>query len=148
MCRLATVLVDWVHVTLYIPVPEEDPPDGYLFLRSPKDFATGPASFRWPARQAYWSVDPSGSEPLSVDQASNLGFPSIELTTGVNLKFWDDAAYAGLRKFHVGKGVDPDSQDVACEHGYPLYKLSVPIPNGKSIQSIHFGHLVRTDIIS
>ncbi|KAJ6460543.1 hypothetical protein C8R45DRAFT_539359 [Mycena sanguinolenta] len=153
----AYALVDWVNFSLYIPVPEQDSPDGYLFLRSPKDFATGPPSFRWPACQAYWSLDPSGSEPLSVDEASNLGFPSIELTTAVNVKFWNDAAYAGLRKFHVGKVVNPDSQDVAREHGYPLYGLSVPIPNvrsrdlvadldGESYHSSSYDELVQDDL--
>ncbi|KAJ6473710.1 hypothetical protein C8R45DRAFT_1011670 [Mycena sanguinolenta] len=123
----AYVLVDWVSVSLFIPVPERDPPAGYLFLPSLKNFATGPASCRWPAYHAYWSLDPFGSDPLSIDKASNLGFPSIELTTGVNVKSWDDAAYAGLRKFHEGKGVDPDSQDVARGLGYSLYELSVPV---------------------
>jgi hypothetical protein len=31
--------------------------------------------------------------------------------------------YAGLRQFHRAKGFDPDSQDVACHLGYPIYQL-------------------------
>ncbi|KAJ7486380.1 hypothetical protein B0H11DRAFT_2015954 [Mycena galericulata] len=41
------------------------------------------------------------------------------------MRWWDaSVVYAGLRKFHTGKGFDPDSQDVARHLEQPLYKLS------------------------
>ncbi|KAF7342774.1 hypothetical protein MSAN_01992600 [Mycena sanguinolenta] len=122
------VIVTRVIFVLEISATTEPLPDGYLFLCSPTDFETAPASFRWPDVPAYWSLDPSGSTPLNTDEASSLGFPSMTLKTEVHAKFWDDSVYAGLRKFHKGKGFDPDSRDVAWDLGYPLYQLSVPVP--------------------
>ncbi|KAF7353337.1 hypothetical protein MSAN_01521900 [Mycena sanguinolenta] len=37
---------------------------------------------------------------------------------------WDNSVYEGLRRFHQGKGFDPDSQDLARHLGYPLFELS------------------------
>jgi hypothetical protein len=37
---------------------------------------------------------------------------------------WDNAVYAGLRKFHQGRGFDPESQEVALYLGMPHYQLS------------------------
>ncbi|KAF7333217.1 hypothetical protein MSAN_02429000 [Mycena sanguinolenta] len=125
------VLVNCVRFSLYISVPEHTPPDGYLFLCSPADFETGSVSYGWPDRPAYWSHDPSGGMPLSVEEATNSGFPPIRLSTTVHGMFWNETVYAGLRKFHVGKGVDPERQDVAFELGYPLYELSVPVPDAR-----------------
>ncbi|KAF7375576.1 hypothetical protein MSAN_00445900 [Mycena sanguinolenta] len=122
------VLINWVEFSLFISVPEKNPPTGYLFLCAAADFKTGPNSFRWPDRPVYWCLNPSGRDPLTAEEASNLGFPPIELTATVHGFFWDDTVYAGLRKFHIGKGVDPDSHDVARELDYPFYELSVPVP--------------------
>ncbi|KAF7349756.1 hypothetical protein MSAN_01702700 [Mycena sanguinolenta] len=123
------VFVYWVHFSLHIRIPNQNPPDSYLFLCSPADFQTGPMSFQWPTHPAYWSLDPSGSKPLSHEEAANLGFLSMELKTEVRVVFWDDAVYSAQRKFHVAKGFDPDGQDVARELGHPLYELSVSVAN-------------------
>ncbi|KAJ6456728.1 hypothetical protein C8R45DRAFT_791631, partial [Mycena sanguinolenta] len=98
-------------------------PDGYLFVCSPKHFETNPMSFRWPDCPAYWSLDPSGGNTLSPEEASSLGFPSITRRTRLFRSFWDATAYAGLRKFDECKSFDPESQDVARELGYPLYEV-------------------------
>ncbi|KAF7378445.1 hypothetical protein MSAN_00271500 [Mycena sanguinolenta] len=119
------VLIHSIEFSLSISIPKQNPPNGYLFLCSPTDFKIGPNSFRWPDFPAYWSLDPWGKEPLSVEEASTLGFPPIERITEVDGTFWDNAVYAGQRKFHEGKGFDPDSQEVALELGYPLYELSI-----------------------
>ncbi|KAF7342842.1 hypothetical protein MSAN_02000300 [Mycena sanguinolenta] len=125
------VLVDCIRLSIQISAPTESPPKGYLFLCSPIDFKTGPTSFRWPDYPAYWSLDPSGSNPLSLDEASNLGFPFITIRTEVRWYHWDETVYDGMRKFHHGKGFDPESQDVADYLDCPLYELTVPIPDGK-----------------
>ncbi|KAJ7735496.1 hypothetical protein B0H16DRAFT_1327084 [Mycena metata] len=113
----------------------QDPPPGYLFLCPKEDFRTGPASFSWPSCPAYWSLDPSGVERLSTEEAARLGLPPFQLTTEIQGKAWDDGVYAGLRKFHQAKGFDPDSQDVARHLGYPFYKLpqdvNSPFAHGK-----------------
>ncbi|KAJ7710252.1 hypothetical protein B0H16DRAFT_1820981, partial [Mycena metata] len=86
-------------------------PPGYLFLCPPDNFRTGPTSFKWPNRPAYWSLDPDGIEVLSTEEAERLGFPPFRLATEIKRMSWDASVYAGLRKFHQAKGFDPDSQD-------------------------------------
>ncbi|KAJ7486418.1 hypothetical protein B0H11DRAFT_1621890, partial [Mycena galericulata] len=98
-------------------------PAGYLFVCPVDGFQTGPTTFRWPGCPAYWSLDPSGAERLSADEAERLGFPSIKIATDVTVNSWDSSVYTGLRKFQQGKGFDPDSQDIARHLGYPLYRL-------------------------
>ncbi|KAK6996498.1 hypothetical protein R3P38DRAFT_1963051 [Favolaschia claudopus] len=98
-------------------------PTGYLFLCPAADLKIGPTSFTWPENPAYWSLDPTGAPPhrLSTVDAEQLGFPSIRLTTEVSTNSWDDAVYAGVRKFHCGKGFM--GREVAEEMGYPIYEL-------------------------
>jgi hypothetical protein len=102
----------------------KDAPPGYLFLCPENDLQTEASSFRWPHCAAYWSVDPVGVQCLSQDEATELGFPSIQLSTTLELQSWDASVYAGLRQFHQAKGFDPDSQDVARHRGYPLFRPS------------------------
>ncbi|KAJ7679414.1 hypothetical protein DFH06DRAFT_510532 [Mycena polygramma] len=98
----------------------EDLPAGYLFLCPVKHFRTGSSSYRWPACPAYWSLDPTGTEHLSNEEATRLGFPTISLKTSISFLYWDASVYAGLRKFHQAKGFDPDSQEVARHLGQLL----------------------------
>ncbi|KAJ6518061.1 hypothetical protein C8R47DRAFT_4240 [Mycena vitilis] len=113
-------------------------PIGYLFFCPSADFQIGPSSFRWPECPAYWSLDPSGIECLSTEEATRLGFPSIQLKTRISLCSWDASVYAGLRQFHQAKGFDPDSQDVARHLGEPLLELTK--------ETDHFGQV--TDELS
>ncbi|KAF7349764.1 hypothetical protein MSAN_01703600 [Mycena sanguinolenta] len=122
------VLVESVTFALRISACERNPPDGYLFLCSPGNFQSGKTSFRWPACPAYWSLDSCGKDRLSTEDASSLGFPSLTLKTRVHGNFWDEAAYAALRKIHEVKGIDPECQDPARELGYSLRGSSVPSP--------------------
>ncbi|KAJ7890181.1 hypothetical protein B0H14DRAFT_2278420, partial [Mycena olivaceomarginata] len=101
----------------------KNPPPGFLFLCPWKDFQTGPSSYRWSDSPAYWSLDPLSVERISTEEATRLGFPSLQLTTRVRGKSSDTNVYAGLRRFHQGKGFDPESQDVARHLGYPLYEF-------------------------
>ncbi|KAJ7111861.1 hypothetical protein C8R44DRAFT_882906 [Mycena epipterygia] len=59
-----------------------------------------------------------------MEEATQLGFPSIQWTTEIDAVYWDTSVYAGLRQFHQGKGFDPESQDVAVHLGEPLYQVS------------------------
>ncbi|KAK6981643.1 hypothetical protein R3P38DRAFT_3234080 [Favolaschia claudopus] len=81
----------------------------------------GPTSLKWPERVWYWSLDACGVEELSEERATELGFPTIELSIGIWTRSWDGFAYAGLREFHKGKGFDPESQDVAVQLNAPLF---------------------------
>ncbi|KAJ7455174.1 hypothetical protein FB451DRAFT_984505, partial [Mycena latifolia] len=71
----------------------------------------------------YWSLDPSGVERMSLEEAEQLGFPSFELEMKYQGWSWDESVYNGIRQFHQAKGFDPDSQDVALELGHPLFRL-------------------------
>jgi hypothetical protein len=102
-----------------------DIPPGYLFMCPLHDLISGsPGSFKRPDQMAYWSLDPSGVERLSSEEAAALGFPELILCADVWQEAWDETTYAGLRKFHAGKGFDSDSQDVARDQGFPLYQLT------------------------
>ncbi|KAF7377151.1 hypothetical protein MSAN_00134200 [Mycena sanguinolenta] len=55
---------------------------------------------------------PTGVERFSTKEASQLGFPPLQLTGTAIVDFWDANVYNELRQFHQAKGFDPDSQDL------------------------------------
>jgi hypothetical protein len=71
-----------------------------------------------------------------MEDALDLGFPSISHSALIGGKFWDASVYAGLRQFHQAKGFDPESQDVVRHLDQPLYQLAreteIPFAHGKS----------------
>jgi hypothetical protein len=138
------VVVEDIYFHIKIESTTEDPPTGYLFLCPPEIFRTAPSSFRWPEFPAYWSLDPSGVERLSMEDATALGFPSISLSTEIMGRSWDDSVYAGLRQFHQAKGFDPDSLDVARHLGYPIFQLSreVDVPFAHGLYTTYTNHAV------
>jgi len=112
--------------SFFFSVPRRTQKDlgGYLFVCPTAHVQTGPTKFRRPDCPAYWSLDPSGDGRLSTEEATLLGFPSLNLTTAFTVYSWDSSVYAGLRKFHEGKGFDPDSQEVARHCGHRLFQLT------------------------
>jgi hypothetical protein len=116
--------VDDIQFSIQMSTITEEGPSGYLFLCPARDLQTRSSSSRCPDCPAYWSIDPAGIERLSTKEATCLGFPCIELTVDGRVHSWDAGVYAGLRQFHEGKGFDPDSHDVACHLGEPLFQLS------------------------
>ncbi|KAF7326763.1 hypothetical protein MVEN_02595300 [Mycena venus] len=121
------VVVVQLYYNLEISAPTtEAPPVGFLFLCPEEDFWTG-SSVRWPYCPASWSLDPSGVERLSTEEATRLGFPEIQLNTRFFGHYWDTSVYAGLRQFHQARGFDPDSQNVARYLRYRRFKLSSEI---------------------
>ncbi|KAF7377058.1 hypothetical protein MSAN_00123900 [Mycena sanguinolenta] len=118
------VFVDGICFHLHVSRTTGDPPEGFLFLCPREHFQTGPSSVRFPACTAYWSLDPSGTDRLSLEEATRLGFPSFELTIEADGYSWDASVYEGLRQFHQAKGFDPYSQDVTRHLGHPFYQLS------------------------
>ncbi|KAJ7025830.1 hypothetical protein C8F04DRAFT_1127236 [Mycena alexandri] len=122
------VFLEAISIYMRIQPITENTPIGYLFLCPASHFRTGPASFTWPDCPAYWSLDFSGMERLSTEEARYFGFPSFESSSQVSGTFWEGSTYAGLRQFHAGKGFDPDSQELAHHLEYPLYQLSSEVP--------------------
>ncbi|KAF7370102.1 hypothetical protein MSAN_00640200 [Mycena sanguinolenta] len=130
------VFLDHICFTLTISATEADTPTGFLFLCPPEDFQTRQSAFKWPDCPAYWSLDPSGAERLTSEEAVKLGFPSLWLSTEIEGSSWDANVYIGLRRFHQAKGFDSDSQDIARYLGHDLFRLS----DSKQIH-IPFAHI-------
>ncbi|KAJ7319396.1 hypothetical protein DFH08DRAFT_942312 [Mycena albidolilacea] len=120
----ATSSCYYVFFKLEVSGTTKEPPAGFLFLCPQKDFKTSPSSFHWPDCPAYWSLDPSGTDRLGIEEAIWAGFPAFWLTTTLLGHSWDTGVYEGLRKFHQGKGFDSNSLDLARHLQYPLYELS------------------------
>ncbi|KAJ6559408.1 hypothetical protein DFH09DRAFT_1316717 [Mycena vulgaris] len=121
-------IVDNIYFDITIsPTTEEDPPAGFLFLCPADDVQTGPASFRLPDCPAFWSLNSAGIQRLSTEEATQLGFSSIQSTIRTWVESWNPSVYDGLRQFHKAKGFDPESQDVARHLEEPLYQLSDPL---------------------
>ncbi|KAF7334337.1 hypothetical protein MSAN_02378600 [Mycena sanguinolenta] len=120
-------LQEVAHAEDYVCINEPDIPDGYLFVCPPEDLRTNTEPhanlYQWPACPAYWSLNPSGADRLSTEDAKNLGFPTIHIETVMHGWSWDCSVYRGLRRFHEGKGFDPDSREVARQLGYPLFEV-------------------------
>ncbi|KAJ7230764.1 hypothetical protein C8J57DRAFT_1016773, partial [Mycena rebaudengoi] len=70
-----------------------------------------------------WSLDPSGKDYLSTEQATALGFPSIQFEVWVKGESWKADVYEEFHKLVIGKGFDPESQDAARHFDYPLFHL-------------------------
>ncbi|KAJ7620238.1 hypothetical protein FB45DRAFT_871277 [Roridomyces roridus] len=105
-------------------IPGVDPQEGYLFVCPVEDLNIGTASVGWPLHDHspwFWSLDTTGGNRLSAEDAALVGFPGIELSSQAWLASWDATIYEGLGDFHRAKGFNPDSQDVARELGYSLY---------------------------
>ncbi|KAJ7643455.1 hypothetical protein DFH06DRAFT_1213266 [Mycena polygramma] len=119
------VYIDAVDHWLTFSASVEKLPAGYLFLCSHTDFESEhPRTFRVPECPAYWSLDPSGAERLTADQAQTLGFPDIEFRREVRERYWDDTVYVGIRHFHEAKGLDPFSLDAVIALGCPLTEIT------------------------
>ncbi|KAJ6526059.1 hypothetical protein B0H19DRAFT_1385801 [Mycena capillaripes] len=131
------VVVHNIFFNLSIPAASSNPPSGFLFLCPPEDFRTGPSSFSWPDCSAYWSLDPIGTERLSMEDTMSLGLPSIRFLMGIRGTSWDANVYAGLRHLHQAKGFDPDSQEVARHLGERLYRL----PSELDALFAHYGDI-------
>ncbi|KAF7377046.1 hypothetical protein MSAN_00122700 [Mycena sanguinolenta] len=117
------VCVCYIEFELKICGTTEDPPPGFLFLCPKEDFQTGPSSFCWPACAAYWSLDPSGADRLSLADATRLGFPPLKFVTEGHGYSWDGSVYEGLLQFHRAKGFNPYSRYIALHLGEPLYQV-------------------------
>ncbi|KAJ7503640.1 hypothetical protein B0H11DRAFT_1983658 [Mycena galericulata] len=100
-------------------------PEAYLFLCPLQDLRSEDGSFvKQPECPAYWSFDPTGTERLSPDAVSEIGFPTLGWEREIGCRSWDDHVYSGLRQFHAAKGFDPNTQDIARRLGEALYELS------------------------
>ncbi|KAJ6512480.1 hypothetical protein C8R45DRAFT_813553, partial [Mycena sanguinolenta] len=126
------VVVHEIQFEASVSTTEVNMPTVFLILCPPKHFCSGKSSFKWPDCPAYWSLDPSGTERLTSEEAVDIGFPPLQLSTEIGGRSWDASVYAGLRQFHQAKGFTPDSQDVARHLGNKLYQVSGPFAHSES----------------
>ncbi|KAJ7722019.1 hypothetical protein B0H16DRAFT_361133 [Mycena metata] len=118
--------MDSLHFYVYFLDKTNPIPPGYLFLCPFQDLheVSGRFSTTHPHHAGYWSLEPTGVDRLTPEEATSLGFPELELSVHVGQGSWDESVYAGLRQFHAGKGFDPTGQGVVEDLGLPLYQLS------------------------
>ncbi|KAF7337198.1 hypothetical protein MSAN_02272100 [Mycena sanguinolenta] len=119
-------------------------PEGYLFVCPAENLRIDEHSFKWPDCAAYWSLDSSGDVRLASEEAKTLGFPILHIETSVNGYSWDESVYEGIRRFHAGKGFDPDSQEVAKHLDHLLFELFTeevsPVPCVEKKVFLALGH--------
>ncbi|KAF8137801.1 hypothetical protein K438DRAFT_1947137 [Mycena galopus ATCC 62051] len=128
------VWVNGIDFTLHFP---QSPPNGYPPLCPPEHLQTSKGLFKRTEAYAYWSPDPSGTPRPSLSESINCGFPTPGLEIRVSVRSWKWGHYHPLHRFHLGKGFDPDSQDVAIQLGYPLYQIRArPNPRSPMLRSI------------
>ncbi|KAJ7120051.1 hypothetical protein C8R44DRAFT_172905 [Mycena epipterygia] len=103
-----TVLIDWIRYQLSFSGPSENLPEGYLFLCPLEDLRDVDGTFlRNPECPGYWSLNPSGIQRLSPEEASSLGFPSLVFKMKVLMRSWPKSVYAALSHFHAAKDSIP-----------------------------------------
>ncbi|KAJ7669878.1 hypothetical protein DFH06DRAFT_157576 [Mycena polygramma] len=130
--------VNAIHFHVGISGAPKEIPTGFLFLCPTNDFRIGSSSVGWPDCPAYWSLEPSGAHPLSKEEATELGFPTLHFKAEASGYSWDSSVYTGLAKFHQAKGFDPYSQDVARHLGDPLFQPSANF-------DLAFAHVVEEE---
>ncbi|KAJ7789556.1 hypothetical protein B0H13DRAFT_2522197, partial [Mycena leptocephala] len=96
-------------VYLFLFPPQVDVMDGQLLVTNPPD-----------TEKYYWAFDPDGQDRLTSAMAEDFGLPTVEFSMGKWGGKWDEHDYDMVRDFHIAKGFDPYSQDVAIAMGYPL----------------------------
>ncbi|KAJ7223425.1 hypothetical protein GGX14DRAFT_658105 [Mycena pura] len=122
--RQRAVLVDFIWYDVILR-HQDNISQGFLFLCPATDLRMDDGTMLQQLDSvAYWSLDPTGIERLSAEDAKDLGFPTIELKITAWGRSFNGRVYDGLREFHQAKGFNPDSQDVARHLGYPLYEVS------------------------
>ncbi|KAJ7104879.1 hypothetical protein C8R44DRAFT_886905 [Mycena epipterygia] len=127
-------LVHYVQYRLRLSGPLENLLEGYLFLCPLEDLRSNDGTWLVTTEcPAYWSLNSSGGHRLCPEDASNLGFPSLEFTMQAEVSSWPENVYAALSRFHAGKGFDPNSQDIARHLGHPTLELSC----NSNVESAH-----------
>jgi hypothetical protein len=111
--------------------------DLYLFLFPANMYlSAGHLALHLPPQSEayYWTFDPEGIERFSEDTSEALGLPLVQFHTLVRGDRGSKDDYTLIREFHLDKGFDPDSQDIAIELGYPLVEVSNHVMGGGEVR--------------
>jgi hypothetical protein len=99
-------------VYLFLFSPQVEVVDNLITVANPLD-----------TEKYYWAFDPAGLNRLTHDVAEDFGLPAVEFSIETAGRSWDDRELDMVRDFHVAKGFDPYTQDVAFAMGYPLIDI-------------------------
>ncbi|KAK7007564.1 hypothetical protein R3P38DRAFT_2644879 [Favolaschia claudopus] len=99
--------------------------EAHIFLCTPRIRRKGSrVGIEFPeADQFYWSLDLTGSSPLTEAECDSIGLPRLRFLFMVTARFWHEYQYYALREFFIIKGMDPCSQEVTRMLGLPLAEL-------------------------
>ncbi|KAJ7930794.1 hypothetical protein B0H13DRAFT_2531918, partial [Mycena leptocephala] len=100
------------QVYLFLFSPQVEVVDNLITVANPLD-----------TEKFYWAFDPAGLNRLTHDVAEDFGLPAVEFSIETAGRSWDDRELDMVRDFHVAKGFDPYTQDVAFAMGYPLIDI-------------------------
>ncbi|KAJ7826354.1 hypothetical protein B0H13DRAFT_2440826 [Mycena leptocephala] len=107
---MADAPTDKVYFFLF--PPQVDVVDNLITVTNPPD-----------TEKYYWAFDPAGFDRLTHDVAEDFGLPTVEFSIYSYGGKWDEHDYDMIRDFHIAKGFDPYTQDVAIAMGYPLIDI-------------------------
>jgi hypothetical protein len=99
-------------VYLFLFPPQVDVVDNLITVTNPPD-----------TEKYYWAFDPAGLNRLTHDVAEDFGLPTVEFSTELLGGRWEKRDYDMVRNFHIAKGFDPYTQDVAIAMGHPLIDI-------------------------
>ncbi|KAJ7826344.1 hypothetical protein B0H13DRAFT_2680712 [Mycena leptocephala] len=122
-CTLKTDLDFTLRGTFMADAPTDKV---YLFLFNPQvEVVDNLLTFTNPpdTEKYYWAFDPAGLNRLTHEAAEEIGLPTPEFSMDLIMHKWDECDYDMIRDFHVAKGFDPYTQDVAIAMGYPLIDI-------------------------
>ncbi|KAF9261547.1 hypothetical protein L218DRAFT_490795 [Marasmius fiardii PR-910] len=75
----------------------------------------------------FWSHDPTGQNPLSLDMCNYLGLPfKFSLEVGYWQKTWSTKIYKALHDYQISRGFDPRTTDFAHSMRYPIWEGAPP----------------------
>ncbi|KAF9261522.1 hypothetical protein L218DRAFT_838262, partial [Marasmius fiardii PR-910] len=72
----------------------------------------------------FWSHDPTGRNPLSLDMCNYLGLPfKLSLNVYYIQDTWPTKIYKVLHDYQVSRGFDPQTTDFAQFMGYSTWEV-------------------------
>ncbi|KAJ7826349.1 hypothetical protein B0H13DRAFT_2121132 [Mycena leptocephala] len=100
------------NVYLFLFPPQVEVVDNLITVTNPPD-----------TEKYYWAFDPVGLNRLTHETVEDFGLPTVEFSTELWGGRWEERDYDLVHDFHVAKGFDPYTQDVAIAMGYPLIDI-------------------------
>ncbi|KAF9264298.1 hypothetical protein L218DRAFT_863195, partial [Marasmius fiardii PR-910] len=75
----------------------------------------------------FWSHDPTGRNPFSLDMCKYLGLPfKLVLRVGCIKERWPTKIYKAFHDYQISRGFDPKTKDFVHSRGYPIWEVLPP----------------------